>query len=142
MTSVEPSRGPTRNRAAKSGDSVDVVARVYHTENGNVHDEGDAYTVTDRVLAETLFAIGFVSIDGWTPPPEPPATATGATAGSPGQWTPTGSAAPMNLSATGAVVATPATAWTTGQHMVLGDSTQAHWNGTSWTSGSAAATRR
>ena len=55
--------------------SVDLVARVYHTENGNVHAEGETYTITDRKLAETLRGIGFVSIDGWTegPPLEAPA---------------------------------------------------------------------
>lgn len=53
----------------KAGESLDVVARTYHTENGNVHEEGETYAVTDPVLAETLYAIGFVTIDGWTPPP-------------------------------------------------------------------------
>ena len=53
-------------------ESVDVVARTYHTENGVAHAEGEAYTVTDRALAQTLRGIGFVSIAGWTdtPPPE------------------------------------------------------------------------
>jgi len=56
-----------------AGEAIDVVARTYHTENGNAHAEGDAYTVTDRALAATLRGIGFVSIDGWTPePPAPP----------------------------------------------------------------------
>ena len=55
------------------GESLDVVARTYHTENGVAHAEGETYAVTDRRLAETLRAIGFVSIDGWTEaPPEPP----------------------------------------------------------------------
>ncbi len=48
--------------------SVDVTARVYHTENDNVHLEGETYAVTDRALAETLRGIGFVSIEGWTDP--------------------------------------------------------------------------
>jgi hypothetical protein len=48
------------------GESVDVVARTYHTENGVEHVEGETYAVTDRGLAETLRGIGFVSIDGWT----------------------------------------------------------------------------
>lgn len=51
---------------SRSGDSVDVVARIYHTENGVEHAENDAYPVTDRALAETLRAIGFVAIEGWT----------------------------------------------------------------------------
>jgi hypothetical protein len=48
------------------GDSLDVVARTYHTENGVAHVEGETYAVTDRALAETLRGIGFVSIEGWT----------------------------------------------------------------------------
>jgi hypothetical protein len=58
-------------------DSVDVTGRVYHTENDNVHREGETYAVTDRALAETLRGIGFVSIEGWTetPPAAPTITA-------------------------------------------------------------------
>jgi hypothetical protein len=52
--------------------TVDVVARTYHTENGVEHLEGEAYTVDTRALAETLFAIGFVSIEGFDPAPDPP----------------------------------------------------------------------
>lgn len=52
--------------AREAGESIDVVARTYHTENGVEHLEGETYAVTDRVLAETLYGIGFVSIDGWT----------------------------------------------------------------------------
>ena len=55
-----------------AGESIDVTARTYHTENGVAHAEGDTYAVTDPALAETLRGIGFVSIEGWTPPPEPP----------------------------------------------------------------------
>jgi len=47
-------------------ESVDVTARVYHTENDNVHLEGETYAVTDRALAETLRGNGFVSIEGWS----------------------------------------------------------------------------
>jgi hypothetical protein len=49
-------------------ESAEVTGRVYHTENGNVHLEGETYTVSDRALAETLRGIGFVSIAGQTPP--------------------------------------------------------------------------
>jgi len=69
------------------------------------------------------------------------ATATGATAGTPGTWTPSGSTPPSGFaaltSASPAIVATPSTAWTTGQHMMLGDSTSAHWSGTAWATGPA-----
>jgi hypothetical protein len=36
------------------------------------------------------------------------------------------------------ITATPTTAWTTGQHMVLGDTSHAYWNATTWTAGDAA----
>ena len=51
------------------GESLDVLARCYHTENDNVHAEGETYAVTDRALAETLIAIGFCAPVGWTPDP-------------------------------------------------------------------------
>lgn len=120
-----------------AGDSVDVTARTYHTENGNAHAEGETYAVTDRVLAETLRGIGFVSIAGWTPAPPP--AATGATAGTPGTFTPAGSTIPANLAAMTGLTATPATTWTTGQSVVLGDASHASWNGTAWVAGPATA---
>lgn len=52
--------------------SVDVTSRVYHTVEGVVHLEGETYAVTDAMTAETLYGIGFVTIEGWTPPTEPP----------------------------------------------------------------------
>ncbi|MGW5130882.1 phage tail tube protein [Streptomyces sp. NPDC004135] len=63
--------------------------------------------------------------------------ATGATAGSPGSFTPSGSVAPANLAALADVIATPTSAWTTGQHVVLGDASKAYWNGTAWVAGQA-----
>jgi hypothetical protein len=65
------------------------------------------------------------------------AAATGATAGTPGSFTPVGCGIPATLTAlqTGSITATPATAWTTGQSVVLGDGSTAHWNGTAWTAG-------
>jgi hypothetical protein len=69
---------PTKPVDRAAGDSVDLTGRVYHTENGNVHAEGETYPVTDRALAETLRAIGFVSIEGWSelPPPVAPVVAS------------------------------------------------------------------
>lgn len=65
--------------------------------------------------------------------------ATGATAGTPGTFTPAGSAAPANLTALqgSSIVANPLTAWTTGQHVVLGDSSKAYWDSDTWESGQA-----
>ena len=72
--------------------------------------------------------------DGSVPNP-----ATGATAGDPGSFTPSGSSPPSNLVALqgGSVVASPATAWTIGQHVILGDASQAYWDGDSWEAGEA-----
>lgn len=64
--------------------------------------------------------------------------ATGATAGSPGSFTPSGATVPANLaalqSASPAVVASPTTAWTTGQSVNLGTGS-AHWDGSAYVSG-------
>jgi hypothetical protein len=63
--------------------------------------------------------------------------ATGATAGTPGTYSPSGAAQPTNLAALAEVIATPTTAWTTGQYVELGDATTAHWDGDSWATGTA-----
>jgi hypothetical protein len=67
---------------------------------------------------------------------------TGATAGTPGTWTPPGSEAPETVAELQAsdIVASPATAWTTGQNVqtqTAGAPGQAHWSGTAWLSGPA-----
>jgi hypothetical protein len=64
-------------------------------------------------------------------------TAT-ATAGAPGTFAPT-SAMPADLPALQAagVTASPATAWTTGQWVELGDASDAHWTGAAWAAGQA-----
>lgn len=64
--------------------------------------------------------------------------ATGATAGSPGTFTPSGSVAPYDLADLTLVTADPVTAWTTGQSVDLGDGSAAHWSGTAWVLGVAA----
>ncbi|MEU4155696.1 hypothetical protein [Actinoplanes sp. NPDC026670] len=65
--------------------------------------------------------------------------ATGATAGAPGTFTPAGSATPRNLAALAEVDASPLSKWTPGQHVILGDTTTAYWDGTSWKTGVAVA---
>lgn len=64
---------------------------------------------------------------------------TGATAGSPGSFTPTGAYPPADFTAlsTGSITASPSSAWTTGQYVILGDFSHAHWNGTAWVVGDA-----
>jgi hypothetical protein len=80
-------------------------------------------------------------------PPEPACEivasgpkSTGATAGIPATLTPADSYPPptfASLTTTHTLTATPATAWTTGQHVVLGDGSHAFWNGTAWVAGNA-----
>ena len=79
----------------------------------------------------------------WTRPIDPAyfadsPKATGATAvaaPNPGTWTPAGSAAVRTLGEMPGVTATPATAWTAGQRMQLGDGSLCHWAGAAWAAG-------
>jgi hypothetical protein len=68
------------------------------------------------------------------------AAATGATAGTPGAFTPSGAVVPANLAAlqgaSPAVVASPTTAWATGESVNLGTGS-AHWDGTAYVAGLA-----
>ncbi len=69
-----------------------------------------------------------------------PVAATGATAGTPGTWTPAGSTPPANAAAATSVAATPGTAWTTGQYVqgaTAGTGGEMHWSGSAWVSGKA-----
>jgi hypothetical protein len=64
-------------------------------------------------------------------------TATGATAGSPGFFTPSGANSPANLAALTGITASPATAWAVGQYVITGDLLAAHWSGSAWVAGKA-----
>lgn len=83
---------------------------------------------------------GSADVPGTSPP------ATGATAGTPGSWTPSGSHPPATVAdliagTPNAVTASPATAWTTGQYVqtaTAGTPGQASWDGAAWVSGIAA----
>jgi len=69
----------------------------------------------------------------------PVVPATGASAGTPGFFTPPGSTTPANLAALATIDALPETAWTLGQHVVLGDASHAYWDGDAWVAGDAPA---
>ncbi len=80
-----------------------------------------------------LMAQGLAGSSGTGPP-------TGATAGTPGTWTPAGSSPPASVATIGNVTASPATAWTAGQYVqtaTAGAPGQAHWTGSAWAAGTA-----
>ncbi len=92
--------------------------------------------------------VGVVVLDPGGPPPATcgylpeTAAATGATAGTPGTWTPSGATPPASLAAlqSSSVTASPATAWTTGQYVqtgTAGSGGEAHWDADSWEAGRA-----
>jgi len=98
--------------------------------------EGPAYLdVAIEVAADGAVGISgtFAGAGDWTTPGA--VAATGATAGTPGTFTPAGSVRPANLAGMTGITATPATAWTIGQHVVLADTSHAHWNATAWVVG-------
>lgn len=65
--------------------------------------------------------------------------ATGATAGTPGTYTPGNSYGPEDFAAltSDPLVASPGTAWTAGQFITLRDGSNAFWNGIAWDQGVA-----
>lgn len=77
----------------------------------------------------------------WEPGRAPTTAPTAFTAGTPGAITPVGATPPQSIfaldTATPAITATPATAWTAGQYIVLGNAGFAYWDGIDWKSGKA-----
>jgi len=78
----------------------------------------------------------FKAAGSWTVPGAVVATGAGPGTGN-GSYTPAGATPPANLAALAGVTATPATAWTVGQFIVLADGTKAHWTGSAWAAGAA-----
>jgi len=75
----------------------------------------------------------FKAAGAWTVPGQ--ILATGATAGLPGSFTPAGATPPLALANMTGIVASPATNWTVGQHVEMGNGLDANWNGTAWVAG-------
>jgi hypothetical protein len=99
---------------------------------------GDHYLYVQTTVAPPL------ATDGCTALVLTPVAITGVTAGSPGAFVPGGATAPATLVAlkADAVVGDagsnkPTVAWTTGQNVILGDASLAHWDGTAWQAGAA-----
>lgn len=116
------------------------------TSETNITDTpGDGTTITTLVSTHDRGSLEWNERRGNGDPfgPEGPPVvvvpATGATAGTPGTWTPPGSTPPATPAAT-AVTASPATAWTTGQYVqtaLAGPTGRTYWDGDSWNVGAA-----
>jgi hypothetical protein len=137
-------------------DAIDFSMTGASTKGGNSWGTGIFDVQLDEAGQPAVLNPGvdpfdhFLMIDtGIAPPPdscEPQPIpvgipATGATAGTPGAYTPSPSDRPADLAALqgGSVVADPVTAWTVGQYIPLSDGTKAHWDGDSWEAGEAPA---
>jgi len=68
-----------------------------------------------------------------------PVAATGASSGTPGTFTPSGATAPADIDALSSVTASPSSAWAEGEYVVLGDASNAYWDGSDWAEGKAPA---
>jgi len=136
-------------------DAVSFVVQGATTKDGSgwgrgpyditLDDTGVAGPLTDPIDAKDHLHVQIT----YVAPPEPSCgcaalvpEASGATAGTPGTWTPAGTEAPTDAAEATAdgVVASPATAWTTGQYVqgsTAGAAGEMHWSGTAWASGRA-----
>jgi hypothetical protein len=123
-----------------SGDNPPKAVGTVRLTSGQIGGEGRVTLTADATLpcdGKPIVCFGDAttseSVGGGTG-----LDATGATAGNPGTFTPPGSDPPANLAAMAGITASPGTAWTTGQHVILGDSSHAHWDGTApWVTGNA-----
>lgn len=108
-------------------------AEIYRADDMTIADTeslaGLPLGVKPMVLGNNVWTYAVTPLGGMV--------ATGASAGAPGSFTPVGATVPADLASLASVIATPTAKWTTGQHVVLGDSSKAFWNGTAWVAGTA-----
>ena len=121
-------------KAADSGTPGTLSLQPNSTEPGFKW-QGLAYmnASIDCSLSAPKVTGTWAAAGSWTVPGT--VVATGATAGIPGAFTPAGATPPANLAAMTGIVASPATVWTTGQHVEMGNGADCHWNGTAWVAG-------
>ena len=103
--------------------------------------EGPAWmdaSIKGGVTSAVTIDATFVANGAWARSSPVAATGASAVSSGPGSFTPAGATAPANLAAMSGLTATPSAAWTAPQHVVLGDGSSAHWNGTAWVAGVAA----
>lgn len=104
---------------------------------------GDAYTDLTATASFPLMSapdIEFGTSTGGTRVVRGDGGASSALSAAGGSFAPVGATIPANFAALVAsgIVAVPATAWTTGQKVTLGDTTLANWSGTAWAVGAHA----
>jgi hypothetical protein len=121
-------------KAADSG-TPGTLSLMPNSQEPGVKYQGLAYlnASIDCSLAAPKVTGTWAAAGNWTVPGV--VTATGATAGLPGSFTPAGATPPYALSNLTGITASPATNWTIGQHVELGNGTDANWNGTAWVAG-------
>ncbi|HEV7535582.1 MAG TPA: hypothetical protein VGP90_08105, partial [Acidimicrobiia bacterium] len=125
-----------------SGLPVNFKARPYSTRTASATNpiiSGMAIPQPFEILGGDAGAASEVNID-WNLTAAPAVdngavAATGAVAGTPGYFSPSGAATPANLAGLSGVVANPATNWTPGQYVITADLLAANWNGSAWAAG-------
>ena len=132
------------NSYVASGASVNFKARPYSSRVAAANNpiiSGQAIPMPFEYLVGDAGAASEVTIDwnltGFPTVDNGAVTATGATAGAPGYFTPSGATVPANLAALTGITASPATAWTVGQYVITADLLANHWSGTAWVAGKA-----
>src|SRR5262245_51060350 len=121
-------------KAADSG-TPGTLKLQHNLQEPGVYWQGLAYLSAsiDCSLAAPTVSGTWSAAGPWTFPGV--VVATGATAGLPGSFTPAGATPPYALANLTGITASPATNWTVGQHVELGNGTDANWNGTAWVAG-------
>jgi hypothetical protein len=112
------SRVAAANNPIISGQAIPQPFEYLVGDAGNASQTGIDWNLT-----------GFPNVDTGS------VTATGATAGSPGFFTPSGATTPANLAALVGITASPAANWTTGQYVITADLLAANWTGAAWAAG-------
>jgi len=125
-----------------SGASVNFKARPYSSRVAAANNpiiSGQAIPQPFEYLMGDAGAASEVAID-WNLTAFPTVdngavTATGAVAGAPGYFTPSGASTPANLAALSSVTASPAATWAAGQYVITADLLANNWNGSAWAAG-------
>lgn len=134
VTMYRAEAGQPRMEKRQIGVASVTAVELDQQERGSV--EGAAVTFTwaeDDLFNGAPFWQYGPAIPGSGPAP------TGADAGTPGSFTPSGAVVPANITALrGLGSLGETTAWMTGQYIVLGNAAQVHWDGTDWKTGVAA----